>query len=127
MAAVGTGAFKRPSEEVTWRGGLYSLQSQAGLPLHSGALTALSLQGFAHYLRLGGEAVYTFSPRGTKLPAWFKQHDWGIRVVHTATSVLPEDLGLIKHEEKTFTLRVSGPELCHVLAMSPPVPRNSTC
>lgn len=110
LASVGTGAFKRPREEVTWQGALYALQAQAELPLHPGALTALSLQGFAHYVRLGQQPVYLFSPRGTRLPAWFKQHDWGMPVVHTPTSVLPEELGLTGHQENNFTLNVSAPE-----------------
>jgi hypothetical protein len=110
LASVGTGAFKRPSEEVTWQGGLHALQDQAGLAIHAGALTAFSLQGFAHYLRLGQQVVFLFSARGVTLPAWFRKHDWGVAVRHVPTSVLPAELGLADHEEKTFNVRLSTPE-----------------
>ena len=46
----------------------------------------------------------------TKLPAWFKRHDWKMPIKHTATSVLPKELGLVDHAEKTFHVQMSGPE-----------------
>jgi hypothetical protein len=110
LASIGTGAFRRPNENVTWEGALYALQAQAAVPIHAGALTALAAQGFSHYLRLGRQTLYLFSPRGTKLPAWFKQHDWGLTIRHLPTSFLPPDLGLADHDAMIFTIRVSTPE-----------------
>lgn len=110
LASVGPGAFKRPSETVSWQGGLYAIQQQAGLPIHAGALTALSLQGYSQYLRFGGQRVYLFSPRGIKLPAWFKKYDWGMPVDHIPTSLLPTGLGLLDRAEPNFSIRISGPE-----------------
>jgi hypothetical protein len=110
LTSVGTGAFKRPNDTVSWQGGLYAIQQQGGLPIHAGALTALSLQGYSQYLRFGGERVYLFSPRGVKLPAWFKKHDWGVPVRHISTSFLPTDLGLLDWQEPNFSIRISAPE-----------------
>ena len=110
LESVGTGAFKRPGDEVNWQGGLYALQTQAELPVHPGAMTALAMQGLAHYLRLGEEKVFLFSPPKTPLPAWFRNHDWTAPIEHVQSSVLPPTLGLTDHEEKTFTIRISSPE-----------------
>jgi hypothetical protein len=110
LESVGAGAFKRPSEQVTWQGGLYALQTQAKLPIHAGAMTALTLRGFAHYARLGTQKVFLFSPPKTLLPAWFKNHDWGAAIHHVRTSVVPDALGFTDHEEKTFSIRISAPE-----------------
>jgi hypothetical protein len=110
LASVGSGAFKRPNDELTWLGGLRALQVQARLEVHPGALTALSLQGFAHYLRFDQSLVFLFSPRGVKLPLWFRKHNWGPTLRHVPTSVLPAELGLAVHEEKTFSIRLSAPE-----------------
>jgi hypothetical protein len=110
LETLGTGAFKRPNETVTWQGGLYAVQTQGELPIHAGALTALSLQGFSHYLRLGGQTVFLFSPRGTKLPAWFKTHDWGVPVRQVSTTMLPPELGLTDYDERNFKIRISAPE-----------------
>jgi hypothetical protein len=110
LESVGPGAFKRPGDEVRWQGGLYALQAQANLPVHPGAMTALAMQGLAHYLRLGEEKVFLFSPPKTTLPAWFRKHDWAVPIRHVQTSVLPPTLGLTDHEEKTFAIRISSPE-----------------
>lgn len=110
LKSIGRGAFIRPNDTVSWQGGLYAMQIQSGLAIHAGAMTALSMQGMAHYVRMGGETVFLFSPSQTKLPAWFRNYDWGIALHHVPSSVLPEVLGLVEHEEKTFSIRISGPE-----------------
>ncbi len=110
LAAVGKGAFIRPDDTVGWQGGLYALQAQAGLPIHAGAMTALSMQGMAHYVRMGAQQVFLFAPPKTLYPAWFKNHDWGAGIQLVRTSILPEGLGLTEHEEKTFSIRISAPE-----------------
>lgn len=110
LESVGVGAFKRPGDAVTWQGALYALQQQSELPFHAGAMTALSLQGFSHYLRLGRHSVYLFSPRGSKLPAWLKKWDWGMDILHVPTSFLSSKLGFVEHDENNFTIRISSPE-----------------
>ena len=110
LETIGAGAFKRSGELVNWQGGLYAIQQQAKLPVHAGALTALSLQGLAHYFRMVDETVFLFSPRQTILPRWFKNYSWGSPVQHVKTSLLPQGLGLTSHEEKNFSITVSTPE-----------------
>jgi hypothetical protein len=110
LESVGTGAFKRPGDTVQWQGGLYALQTQAHLPVHAGAFTALSRRGLLHYARVAKETVFLFSPPKTTLPKWFKDYNWDSLVHHVKTSMLSETLGLTKHEEKTFTITISSPE-----------------
>jgi hypothetical protein len=110
LESVGTGAFQRSDDTVTWQGALYALQQQAQLPFHAGAMTALNLLGFSHYLRFGRHDVYLFSPRGVRLPAWCKNHDWGMPIRHVATSVLDTDLGFVDHDDKNFAIKISSAE-----------------
>ena len=110
LKSIGTGAFIRPNDTVNWEGGLYALQTQAELPVHVGALTALSMQGLAHYLRLSEEKIFLFSPPKTILPAWFRNQDWQHPIHHVKTSILPDKIGLTDYEEKTFTIIISAPE-----------------
>lgn len=108
---IGNGAYKRSEDHLSWQGGLYALQRQARLPVHLGGLTALGLQGFSHYLRMGQEAIYLFSPPKTILPSWFRHSElWKGQIQHIKTSILPAELGLAEYEEKTFTITVSTPE-----------------
>jgi len=108
--SIGTGAFKRSKESVSWRGALFTLQSQANLPVHAGGPTAISMHGLAHYLRLGEKTVYLFSSQQTVLPAWFRQYDWSAKVEYVKTSILPADLGIDNFEENNFTIKVASPE-----------------
>ena len=121
LESVGRGAFKRPNEDVTWQGGLYALQAQSGLSVHAGALTALSLQGYAHYVRMGAERVFLFSPPKNNLPAWFKNKDWGQAVHHYKTSVFAPDLALTDYQVGAFSIKISTPEraILECLHLSP--------
>ena len=110
LEKLGPGAYKRPADQVTWKGGLYAIQQQAKLQLHAGALTALSLQGQSHYFRVSGEKIFLFSAHKTILPQWFKAYEWEQKIQYIKTSFLPEDMGLTQHEEKNFIITISAPE-----------------
>jgi hypothetical protein len=107
---LGPGAYKRPIDQITWQGALYTIQQQAKIQLHVGALTALSQQGQSHFFRLSGETVFLFSYHKTVLPRWFKVYDWGQKIQHIKTSFLPPDLGLVKYEVKNYFINISAPE-----------------
>ena len=48
LESIGTGAMTRKGDQVSYEGGIYALQSQAGMSIHPGGKTALSLMGKAH-------------------------------------------------------------------------------
>jgi hypothetical protein len=103
-------AYTKMGDQVTWQGGLYAMQTQNKLAIHAGALTAMALQGYAHYARFGRETVFLFSPLNTSLPAWFKHHDWAQTVQHHKTSFLPDQLGLTDYQTPLFSIKVSTAE-----------------
>ncbi|ODU68811.1 MAG: hypothetical protein ABT11_15320 [Novosphingobium sp. SCN 66-18] len=110
LVSLGRGAFKRPMETVTWQGALYSLQTQLGLPVHVGALTALEMSGNNHYVRFAKTRAYLFSPLNAALPLWFRTH-WGDDVRHVQTKLLPPDVGLTEQQApEGFDLKTSGVE-----------------
>lgn len=117
----GYGAFKRPNENVQWVGAMYSLQRQTDLQVHVGGLTSLSLQGIAHYARLGKESLYMFSPLYVKLPKWFLDQEWGTQVKYVKTRILPLDVGLFEYKAGSINLRISSPEraILECLHLSP--------
>src|SRR3989344_1278115 len=113
MASIGHDANVRPNDKVDWTGGLYAIQEQLHLPVHAGGKTALQLHGYAHFLPMGkGITATLFGPPGIRLPAWFLQYDWKVKVYHAMTKVLPykEDLGLTRKEMGAYSIKVSAPE-----------------
>jgi len=110
LESIGVGAFKRPNDNISWQGAVYSLQQQANLLVHVGGLSTLSLLGYSHYIRTGVETVYLFSKLKTKLPAWFEKYSWSEPVNHTKTSFLPTESGLEEYSTGGFEIKIASPE-----------------
>lgn len=107
------GAYGRLEDAVVWAGGLHAVQYQLKLPVHLGAKRALETLGYGHYLRQReGGRLRLYAPRGTRLPAWFARHDWGVELVFTAADLFPGKvgLGLTERPSGDFSLRLSAPE-----------------
>jgi hypothetical protein len=109
---VGHGAFVRSGEKVSWQGALYAIQTQAGLPIHAAAKTALEIQGITHFVAAGRKRLFLFGPAGTALPSWFKKKDWGV-IIRYATPELflgALDQGLTEKSYGDFSIRTSSLE-----------------
>ncbi len=90
------------------------------LPVHVGAKTALQMQGYAHFLPMGkGGSASLFGSSGTRLPAWFRQYDWGPELRYSTTKLFADDpdAGLTKQELATYAITVSAPELAIMEAL----------
>ena len=90
LERLGHGAYVRAGSTVDWPGAVNALQSQLGLNVHPGAISAFELRGYAHYVALEGRTVILFGTPGTKLPAWFTDHQWSQAVTLVTTNVLTE-------------------------------------
>ncbi len=108
LETVARGVMKRTGDQVDWRGGLFALQYQARMPVHIGGISALRLHGTAQYIPFGKATVHLFLPHGQKIPAWFFQIDNLTFALHH-TELLPRWAGLKEIEDKTLTLKTSGP------------------
>lgn len=107
LESIGTGAMIRTGDEVGFEGGIYALQQQSGLSIHPGGKTALALLGKTHYLEMNAKRITLFGGSGEKLPKWFENYDWGVKVEYHQASMLPKDAGLTEIEVKSFSIRVS--------------------
>lgn len=113
VSRVGQGAYARAGDKVEWTGGLYAMQEQMGLPIHPGGKTALQMQGYAHFLPMGkGTEVWLFAPPGVKLPRWFKQNRWGIKIRYTTTNLFAGEpaQGLTTKDMGSYLVSMSAPE-----------------
>ena len=98
----------RAGDQVSYEGAIYALQAQTGLTVHPGGRTALSMTGRAHYLEMDFQKVTLFGNQGEKLPTWFREHDWGVKVEFHPSSFLPPDVGMTDVDFRTFSIKVSG-------------------
>ena len=110
LVPIGTGAFIKIGDKVEWQGGIYSIQSQLKTLIYPGALTAIAMQGGAHYIRMGRENLYLFAPLHTKLPKWFKDCEWEVNIRFHQSNFLPAGLGLNDYEVKDFKIKLSSLE-----------------
>lgn len=108
LKTIGKGAMIRAGDDVSYQGAVYALQEQMNLSIHPGGRNALWMLGKAHYLELSQENIVLFGSHGEKLPVWFKNHEWGLKLVYYRTSFLPHDLGLTEFEQSNFQIKISG-------------------
>jgi hypothetical protein len=64
LRRVGQGAYAKAGDKVEWTGGLYALQYQLKLGIHTGGKTALQMQGYAHFLHMGKAPLVQAIPLG---------------------------------------------------------------
>lgn len=103
------GAYVKLDQKYTMDGAIYALQSQLGLSIHIGGLTALSEKhGKAHNIAFSREKKL-FGYRNEKLPKWFKNL-YGKECRLNLTTFLPKDLGLMDSDNGDFITQISTPE-----------------
>lgn len=107
---LGVGAYKRPADTVEWYGAVASLQHQQLLDIHVGGVTAFSIRGASHYIRIGREQIFLYSSPQFRLPKWFTDFDWGNQINHVKSSVLPDKLGIAPYKFNGIEINVSAPE-----------------
>lgn len=113
MRRIGRGAYARENDKIEWQGGLYAIQEQLELPIHAGGKTALLVQGYAHFVPMGqGETVTLFGLPNVKLPLWFKQYPWGVKLRFTTTNLFMSQRtqSLTQKDMGSYAVRVSTPE-----------------
>lgn len=128
LTSIGYGAYIRAGDKVDVFGGLYALNKLSCNP-HIGGRTALNLQGRGQYIDLAFHKIILFSDPDTLLPKWFREYDWKVSVESFTTNFLPPDLGVIEHQEKEFTVSISGPTraLMECLYLAPKKQELSEC
>ena len=112
IKSIGQGAVVRAGDNVSWPGAIFALQNQAKLQIHVGAKTALAMYGLAHFINMANEKLQIFGPPSSKLPTWFKEHNWGGKIEYYRSSLfsVKQQLGVQSHSFKTFNIRISSPE-----------------
>ena len=110
LTPLGAGVMVRTGENPSIYGALSSLNNQAGKHFYVGGLSALELAGFTHYVPMGRPVVYVGYPKGEWVPAWLRNHDWGVDLLFVTSGYFDLDTGMTKMNQGAFEILVSTPE-----------------
>lgn len=108
LQSIGTGATIRQGEKVDYLGGINALQQQLNLSIHPAGKTALSLLGKVHYLEMHTQEVYLFGSAKEKLPSWFKNYNWGVKLKYFTSSFLPRNIGFESIQINNYDIRIAS-------------------
>lgn len=125
LERLARGVFRRPApsarslEKIDWRSCVLSMQHIMGYPVHVGGMTALTLQGYGHYLALGDKApVWLY---GADVPNWLRKLslDAPLEIRNQRLFADPE-MGLMEARDEQGPGNAGGPPWDWGIRMSAP-------
>lgn len=109
LKRVSTGVYKFPETVLSLYGILTSYNEQGTLYYHLGATTALEIRGFSHYITMGKQRIFIYTPLKFRLPDWIKSSQDNMEVIELSTKVFGE-YGIERIEYEGYNLIISSPE-----------------
>ena len=110
IESIGHGVVIRKGDKVDWPGALFALQEQLHMEIHVGGKSALELQGYGHFIKFGESVIHLYVNLDKKLPSWFLNCKWDQSIQLHKTQFLNTTMGIIFHQEKNFSIKISSPE-----------------
>ena len=106
----GRGVYKLSGDDVSWQGLLYGMQKKNKTTLHAGARTALTLKGFAQYVKMGNEDVYLFGYKKENSSTWLSRNK-DIILKKTGVFNYQYQKYFTNYSHNQFEIIISTPEL----------------
>lgn len=111
LERLGTNAYKKAGDRITWEGAINTLQTQLTTPIHVGGKTALYLLGLGHFVPMQGmQKIMLFAPTTTKLPKWLLSNSWDVEFEVYKSSLFANEQGLVERALNGLNLQISSPE-----------------
>ncbi len=121
IEAIGSGAYKKFGDEVTWASALECIQNQLKTEVHVGGKSAIEFAGKAQYLKMKETNVILLSSKKEALPAWMKKYNWNVRLDFEVKNLFKSDLsfgeksnGFTLIDTDKATIIVSSPERAYL-------------
>ena len=122
LERISVGVYKISGEKPTIYSAISSYNQQLSRKCYVGALSALDIKGFSHFVPMGKPNAYLFSSNIERLPVWILSFDWDMNVHYSTTSLFEDsDLGLETQIYNGFELLISSPEraIMECIALAP--------
>ncbi len=110
VTPVGTGAFKKASDTVSWEGAIYGLQQHYKKMFFIGGKTALELSGAAHFIPFKQSTLFLFSSDSKPPPLWLRNIDCGPTFDFHTQHILPPLEGRSQYDCGEFFIEISARE-----------------
>jgi hypothetical protein len=109
---LGSGAFVRPNDDVSWEGAIAGLQKQYPHTFYVGGRTALELLGAAHFIPLNQAKLFVFTSHRRHLPNWFLNYTKSNNLdsAYLQYRSLPPLLGVTSYDCGEFAIEISSRE-----------------
>ena len=108
LTAIDKGVMYRTGENPTLFSALSCFNSQMNKKFHIGAMSALEMRGFAHYVPLGRQNIVVYCPQNEWFPKWFSKYDFGVAVIKKYSEYSETGISIVT--ENNFEVAVSSPE-----------------
>lgn len=108
LTSIGQGAMVMTGDIIHYKGGIYALQSQAGLSIHPGGISALGLLGLAHFVEMKQKKAFVFQYTNEVIPKWFKNYQWEVKLEFHQTAFLPKNKGMTKYSLGEYSIEISN-------------------
>jgi len=116
LTSIAPGVMYRTGDKPTLFSALSCFNTQLNKKFYIGALSALEIRGFAHYVPLGRQQIMVYCPRGEWFPQWFSKYDWGVDIVKKYSEL--NETGIATINENRFDVAVATPERAFLECLS---------
>lgn len=118
LEKVTQGVYKLSGTTPTLYNAIASYNSQLNRRCHIGASTALDLRGFSHFVAMGRQTAYLFTPTAQRLPSWLLGYRWDMDVRYFTTNIFSDNsLGIETMAYNGIDILVSKPERAFMEAL----------
>ncbi len=110
LISIGTGVMVRVGSTPTIYAALSCFNAQMNKHLSIGAMSALEMAGYSHYIPMGKSSVVVFVPKKEWFPKWLEQYDWGTNLIKVSSEYFSHESGLVTYKQGEFDVLISSPE-----------------
>lgn len=108
LTAIDKGVMYRTGEKPTLFSALSCFNTQLNKKFHIGAMSALEIRGFAHYVPLGRQTILIYCPRNEWFPKWLSKYEWNVDILKKYSEF--SGTGITTIYENGFDVMISSPE-----------------
>lgn len=111
LEKLGTKAYKKAGDHISWTGAINALQTQLAAPIHIGGKTALHLLGLGHFVPMHGmQQIMLFAQPNSKIPKWLLANSWDAKFEVYKSSLFSDEQGIIERPINGISLKIASPE-----------------